>query len=67
VRRLETDWLELLRATQSAHFVPDSVAMAIQTELRTTMSQRALRSGELDTLAVSLLGLTHGSQEESTK
>ncbi len=56
----QTDWLTTrIGAALSERPVGEAVALTIKIQLQGAMSQRALRSGELDFLALSLLDLVN--------
>jgi hypothetical protein len=64
MRESHPDWLATRLATaKSMQPVAESVTLAIETQMRGTMSQRNLRPGELDALALSLLELVNKSQD----
>jgi hypothetical protein len=60
----QSDWIAIrVAAARSAQPVDEVVALAIKTQMQETMSQRALRPGELDSLAESLLSLANKSRD----
>jgi hypothetical protein len=64
MRETEADWLATrLAVARSAQPVAEAVVLAIKTQMQGTMTQRGLRPGELDSLAMSLLSLANESQD----